>query len=239
MSKLPELYEPESFNNANIWTQGDASTRRTVIVPLNGDEFLGYGMLSPRNEVLFVARGRVDEHQEDFIARMEQAGARVEFRSQRPVQGVALRGKTQILPSSSKESEGPPAAPSLTGSVSLRTGSEVVLTDEVQLWPEVSTERKVVVVPVPSSTDFIAFGLCEMNTFNSVYEVPFVVRLPSDYRDFTLRMDREQATVTQYEVPPQLSLQSYMTTNFGSTYMAVADTLGRFASNDAIYPRAA
>lgn len=239
MRKLPQSYELESFKNANIWTQGDASTRRTVIVPLNGDEFLGYGMLSPMGEVLFVARGRVDEHQEAFIARMELEGARVEFRTQRPVRGVALRGQTQIGTLSSKESEGPPPAPNLTGSVSLSTGSEVVLTDQVQLWPEGSTERRVVVVPVPNSTDFIGFGLCETNTFNDVYEAPFVVRLPSDYRDFTLRMDREQATVTYYDVPPQTSLQSYMTTNFGSTYMVIAAPLGGFASNDAIYPRAA
>ncbi|HEX8704765.1 MAG TPA: hypothetical protein VF815_38385 [Myxococcaceae bacterium] len=239
MSKLLEFYKPEYFTNANIWTQGDASTRRTVIVPLNGGEFLGFGMLRPWDEVLFVARGRVDEHQEDFIARMEQAGARVEFRTQRPVQGVALRGKTQIVTYSSKESEGPPSAPNLTGSVSLKTGGEVVLTDQVQLWPTGSTEREVVVVPVPNSTDFIGFGLCETDTFNTVYEVPFVVRLPSNYRDFTLRMDREQATVVQYEVPPQNSLKSYMTTNFGSTYVVVADALNRLAFNDQIYPRAA
>ncbi len=85
MIKLPEFYELEYFSNANFWTRGEASMRRAVIVPLTPSEFLGFGVLGPTNEVLFMARGRVDEHQEGFIARMEQAGASVEFRAQRPV----------------------------------------------------------------------------------------------------------------------------------------------------------
>jgi hypothetical protein len=252
MSKQLRFYEPEYFGNANIWNQGGASTRRTVIVPLNRDEFLGYGMLSPLNEVLFVTRGRVDQHQEDFIARMERAGAIVEFRTQRPVKGVVLVGSTPPDICTFKETEGPPPAPNL-GEVSIRTDREretfeiVTLTPTVNLWPQGSTERMVVVSPIPGSTDVIAFGLCEEIGINAeICEVPFVARLPTNdeyegftLADFTLRMDCEEATVMQCEPPLQESLKSYMTSTFGCTYMVVADARSGIARNGARYPRAA
>jgi hypothetical protein len=91
MSKLPEFYELEYFSDADFWSRGEASMRRAVIVPLTDSEFLGFGVLGSSNEVLFMARGRVDEHQQGFIARMEQAGASVEFRAQRPVSRLVLK----------------------------------------------------------------------------------------------------------------------------------------------------
>ena len=144
------------------------------------------------------------------------------------------RGKSQEPQTllEQKETENPPPVPNMTGGVVLQgTTTTVSLSSVNDLWPSGSTERSVLVVPVPNSTNLIAFGECEVGINPDLLSVPFVALLASqDYEDFTDRMDGENVPVVEDSTPDQVSIQTYMENNFGS--LALAKRLEGDSSND-------
>lgn len=71
---------------ASLWREGDATTRRALLMPLsNPAEFLAFGMLSPSDTPHFVARGQVRDDLRAFIDRMVRDGAKVELYARAPL----------------------------------------------------------------------------------------------------------------------------------------------------------
>jgi hypothetical protein len=143
-----------------------------------------------------------------------------------------VKGQSGVHLMEQKETENPPPVPNVTGGVVLRgTTTTVSLSNVSNLWPSGSTDRSVLVVPVPSSTDVIAFGQCQVGINDDILEVAFVALIAAqDYEDFTDRMDSESVPVVEDATPDQESIQTYMANNFGS--LALAKKLEGNSSND-------
>lgn len=219
MDQQPEFYELEFEVEANFWTAGDASTRRVYLMPLSSSsEFLAFGVLVPSDRVLFVARGRVRDDLPFFIVQMKQAGARVELHAHPPLPGHIIRDYIKGRPHEQKETEAPPKVPNLVGEVEFNSGAGTAsLTSTSSLWPTSDAERKVLLVPVPNSQDYLAFGMLRVNLPEHLWSVAFVARLGSSLQDFITRMEQEHASVELNPTPLPGTLQTYMQANFGGS----------------------
>jgi hypothetical protein len=108
----PTFHRLEFANDVTFWTEGETSKRRTFLMPLlSPSEFLAFGVLSPSDRVLFVARGRVVEDLGDFVARMLRAGASVELYAQPPLPASVWKDYVSDDPYESKNAEPPPPPP--------------------------------------------------------------------------------------------------------------------------------
>lgn len=71
-------YEPTG--GGTLWTAGDASSRRAILVPVRDPaEFLAFGVLGSEDTVYFALRGTVKDELGNFIAQMTREVARVEL----------------------------------------------------------------------------------------------------------------------------------------------------------------
>jgi hypothetical protein len=225
MNRQPDFYSLEFFNNADFWARGDGTARRTLFMPLsNPFEFLAFGVLAPSNEVLFVARGEVASHLGDFIARMVQEGASVEFYARPPLPDDVLAPYIKDDPHDQKEAEPPPPVPKAVGEVSLRTEpTPLPLSSASTLWVTQGSTRKVLMTALPGSSEALAFGLVEVNLPEYRWGVPFVVRLGIDRQDFTTRMNTDGVSIVETaraDLP--LQLREYMNTHFPETLVFAA-----------------
>ncbi len=112
MSKKPKLpyHELEFFSGATtFWTEGDASSRRTWLMPVpTPSEFLAFGVLVPSKKVIFVGRGRVREDLGRFIDRMAQDGATVELYARVPLPASFVNDYVKGPPYEGQEYDEPP-----------------------------------------------------------------------------------------------------------------------------------
>jgi hypothetical protein len=108
----PPFHELEFSSGVTFWPEGDASTRRTYLMPVSTpSEFLAFGVLGPSKTVVFVARGRVREDLGRFIARMAQDGASVELYARPPLPANLLNEYTKNPGHEGKEYDDPPPQP--------------------------------------------------------------------------------------------------------------------------------
>jgi hypothetical protein len=130
--------------------------------------------------------------------------------------------KTARITIEQRETEEPPPMPKLTENdtepmVVLRETQEEVLFSEVEdrLWPEgcETQERQVIMVTAPdSTTEFVAFGLCQV-VADYPWEVAFVARIRNaDCESFKECMP-ESVPLAQYSAYTQIeqaSLRNYL-----------------------------
>jgi hypothetical protein len=249
MTTQTAFYNLRQLNIANFWSAGGASARRALIVQQpSTSEFLAFGVLLPSNTLHFMVRGQLDQ-MTDFVARMKKDGA-------------------EVVPLTQRETEEPPPLPNFTFNTSLTTDIRVTtsLTTDIRvtlrgaaasnetvsfttaeqgngLWPSGSDQQNVILVPVPnSSTESLAFGLCELSSVtNDLWEVAFVARMNNADREaFKSEMAQDSISVEERSSPLQLSLQKYLQDNFGSPlYMSAAGVLQGPSSNDARFTQVA
>jgi hypothetical protein len=226
MDKQPDFYSLDFFSDANFWTAGDASTRRAFIMPLpEPSEFLGFGVLVPSNEVLFVARGHVVDHLGNFIARMEQEGAVVELHARPPLPDVILNEYIKGSPHEQRESERPPDPPTFnpTGQLLLRTDPSTLQSlPTSNLWPAVYAKRTVKVVTASSGGARVAFGLYVEDVNHVCWKWSFVAFLGNDGESFLDERDREGVTVESPPEPVYANLQDYVDLNCSSSMKKAA-----------------
>ena len=232
MKKLPVFYSLDFSTDADFWERARDAARRTFIMPLrNPFEFLAFGVLSPSEEVLFVARGQVLHHLGAFVGRMAQAGASVELYDRVPLPGSLverfINGNDGPYPQN--EADKPPTAPNRVGEITLRGGTPVLLSSVTQLWTIQGTARKVIVTPVPDSSDFLAFGLVKVDLPDYLWHVNFVARLESNPHPFLTEMkDQWGATVesrTSEELPE--TWKQYMATSFPQESLTASMTVAQ------------
>jgi hypothetical protein len=215
MQTQPEFYSLEFFSDANFWTAGDASTRRTFLMPLSSPrEFLAFGVLSPSNELIFVAQGRVVDHLGPFIERMKQEGATVELYARPPLPDDVIDEYTQGGHHEQKETDVPPPAPDALGKVTLSgtSSTPVLLTSRTDLWASVAGDtRRVVKLPILNvAEEWLVFGLVAVETAEYRERVSFVARLKTSELGDTLG----GVAVSDRDVPT--TLQQYMEQSFPS-----------------------
>jgi hypothetical protein len=76
------FYPLESPVEHTFWQD---ARRRVLIVPVKDrSRFLAFGVRGDEAKAVFIAGGRIWEHLGDFIARMQQEGASVEFLNKPP-----------------------------------------------------------------------------------------------------------------------------------------------------------
>ena len=81
-------YEP---TGGELWTAGDAFSRRALLTPLsNTSEFMALGVLGTEDTVYFALKGPVREELGAFIAQMTQEGAKVELYAEPPLPDTVL-----------------------------------------------------------------------------------------------------------------------------------------------------
>jgi hypothetical protein len=215
MHAQPEFYSLEFFSDAHFWTVGDASTRRTFLMPLaTPREFLAFGVLSPSNELIFVARGRVMDHLGPFLTRMKQAEATVELYARPPLPGHIIREYTKGDGHEQKETDAPPPAPDAQGKVILSGSAPTPqrLTAQMNLWASVSgSTRRVLKLPIPEvKEEWLAFGLVEVDSVECLEQVAFVARLKTSELGATLG----GVAVSDQDVPT--TLRRYVEESFPS-----------------------
>jgi hypothetical protein len=215
MHAQPEFYSLEFFSDANFWTVGDASTRRTFLMPLaSPGEFLAFGVLGPSNELIFVARGRVMDHLGPFLTRMKQAEATVELYARPPLPDDIIHEYTKGDGHEQKETDVPPPAPDALGKVTLSGSSSTpqLLTAQTDLWSSVSGSiRRVVKLPIPGvKEEWLAFGLVGVDSAQYRERVSFVARLKTNELGATLG----GVAVSDQNVPT--TLRQYVEESFPS-----------------------
>ena len=105
----PPFYELEFSSGTTFWTEGDASSRRTYVMPIRTpSEFVAFGVLVPSKKVIFVAWGRVREDLGGFIDRMVRDGARVELYARPPLPASFVNDYAKGPPTEGQEIEHPP-----------------------------------------------------------------------------------------------------------------------------------
>ena len=106
----PKFLPLESPGPLTFWPDAQ---RRVLILPMRDSaQFLALGVLGEQETPVFVARGNLWEHLGDFLARMEQEGARVEFPMQLSPHLDALWKEYAFSDDfESKNSEPPPPPP--------------------------------------------------------------------------------------------------------------------------------
>lgn len=104
----PKFLPLESPGPLTFWPDA----QRRVVILLMRDQFLALGVLGEQETVVFVARGSRWEHLGDFLARMVQEGARVEFPRELSAHLAALWKEYGFSDDfESKNSEPPPPPP--------------------------------------------------------------------------------------------------------------------------------
>jgi hypothetical protein len=222
----PIFYSLEFDSDVTFWTQGDASTRHVFLMPLRTPtEFLAFGVLAPSSQVLFVARGQVEAHLADFLARMKQAEARVELYARPPLPGDILRKYGNGDPIEQQEGEPPPPPPGGPGLVSNEPTSAFSLRDlsgEALLWPEDgASTRQALFVLLPGSAEFIAFGVFQpARDARYRFRTPFVARgsVREHLGSFIARVLREGARVEFHARPPLRPLEEYLARHFPAAW---------------------
>lgn len=155
------FYNLEFDSEATFWTEGDATSRRTFLMPVTiPSEFLALGVLGTSKEACFVARGTVREHLGSFIARMERDGSSVEFYARPPLPEWLLKEYTEGPPWEGHEFEPPPPPPYL-GLVSQGVDRYEHFRD-ADLWTAGDAlSRRAILLPVHDPAEFVAFGVVE------------------------------------------------------------------------------
>ncbi len=200
MSKpQPPFYELEFSRPATFWSGGDASARRTFLMPVSTpSEFLAFGVQGETGEVHFVARGRVGDELGDFIANVVREQARVELHVWPPLPGWLLRQYVSAPPWEGHEYEEPPESPVL-GLTASGVESYERLRD-VTLWTAGDAlTRRVLLAPVKDPSRFLALGV-----LGATAQVLFALTgaVQGELGDFIARMGREEARVELYARPP-------------------------------------
>ncbi|MBN1207885.1 MAG: hypothetical protein JXB05_23680 [Myxococcaceae bacterium] len=227
MHKQPDFHSLDFFSDANFWTQGDASTRRVFIMPLaEPSEFLGFGVLAPSNEVLFVARGHVLDHLGDFIVRMEQAGALVELYARPPLPDAIVNEYIGGKPHEQKETEPPPPPPTFNAQedqiIFKGDSTQYSLSEVSNLWPFGGSSKVAWVLPVPDSTSRLVFGLHEVNNSSYFWGVSFVGRVGTSSSDLIDQLIADGITVENYSDPECRSLVDYWALYFSGSLKKAA-----------------
>jgi hypothetical protein len=188
----PTFYDLESTPDAAFWGEESATLRRTFVMPLSSASgFLAFGAVHPWGLVRFVARGLVEEHLGDFIARMVGAGSSVELFTKPPVP-MSLLMKHASSPPLEVQVITPPPPPKeqpLDRATILAT-----------LWREGDgSTRHAYVVPLSVTTEFLVFGVLEPMGI-----VHFVARgsVAEDLGPLIARMKHDEARVTLVAHPP-------------------------------------
>jgi len=198
-SEVP-VHELEFSSDVTFWTEGDATPRRTWLMPVSTpSEFVAFGAVGPSNTPRFMARGRVKEHLGDFVARMVREGSSVELDLTPPLPGHLVRRQGLGGPHENQVGEKPPPPP-INGL--LPTDGVAVLTpDSKRLWDGQgdATSRWVLLVPLKDTTEFAALGVLRPST-----QVVFAFRgsVKERLADFLEKMTRAEATVELYARPP-------------------------------------
>lgn len=200
MSKpTPPLYDLEFSEEVDFWIGGNAFTRCTFLMPVSPpSEFLAFGVLRPSEQVLFVARGKVQEHLGDFISRMVQAGAQVELYVRAPVPGWLIKKYTSDPPFEGHEYEDPQNPP-VNGLMPINTQSYSA-SSTGSLWTEGEARtRRALLVPVREPSQFLALGVT-----GSPDKVHFALQgsVQEQLGELIARMVQEQARVELYARPP-------------------------------------
>ncbi len=223
---MRQLYSLEYAGNIDFWAQGGDAARQVFIMPLSSPlEFFAFGVLAPSDTVLFAARGQVLDHLGAFIARMAQAGARVEFHDRAPLPDNILAYYINGDGPYAQEPDEPPKAPNRIGVATQRTsyGGEITLSiegNESALWTMEGSARRVLVTAVPNITseEYLAFGMVEVTAYE--WAVNFVARLGSDREGFLSKM--AQTAKVEYSPPAYMpmELDNYMARTFGMSEVA-------------------
>jgi hypothetical protein len=203
------FYSLKTAGDVDFWARAGDLARRTLIMPLsNPREFIAFGVLSPSDEVLFVARGEMLAHMGHFLSRMAQAGASAELYTRVPLPGSIVNRYIRDDPHDQKEADRPPPAPNLTGNVTIAGAVPPTITienNESSLWTISGSTRRVLVTSVPGSgTAYLAFGMVEVDEPDYLWNVNFVAHIEdsSDLTDFLNEMP--SGTTVQYSPPTAL-----------------------------------
>lgn len=195
----PPFHDLEFFDGPAFWTEGDALSRRAFLMPTSvPSEFVAFGVLLPSDKVLFVARGKVEDHLEQFISRMTQEQAEVELYVQAPVPGwLSKQYSSGEPPYEGHDYEGPPKGP-VNGLVPV--GTQTIPPDGGSQWPAGNVRtRRTLLVPVKEPSRFLALGVQ-----GPAQEVCFAVTgsVQEELGNFIARMGREQSQVELHAKPP-------------------------------------
>jgi hypothetical protein len=135
---------------------------------------------------------------------------------------MILKHNEDFHTTSSREAEPPPDPPSLVGKVTLRMGdtngplSEKSISEVngADFWPVgVTYGRQVILVPLTSSNEVLAFGIFPAGNHVSCCRVPFVARVQgaTEINAFRQKMLDAGAEVEEYNPAPLVVLQEYIT----------------------------
>jgi hypothetical protein len=136
---------------------------------------------------------------------------------------MILKHDEQNHTTSSREAEPPPDPPSLVGKVTLRMGDttgplsekSISEVDGADFWPVgVTSGRQVILVPLTSSDEVMAFGLFPAAVNHThCCRVPFVARVQGTTAINALRQKLIDAgaEVGEYSTAPLGGLQNYIT----------------------------
>jgi hypothetical protein len=135
----PPYYELEFSSDATFWTEGNASSRRTYLMPVpTPSEFLAFGVLVPSKKVIFVARGRIREDLGGFIDRMVRDAATVELYARPSLPASFVNDYVKGPPHEGHEYDLPPdpSNPGLTATPGTRTTQKRKQTKEKDKKPK-------------------------------------------------------------------------------------------------------
>ncbi|TSC33929.1 hypothetical protein [Corallococcus sp. Z5C101001] len=203
MSTPPLPFHDLRFpTNEPFWTGPEDSLRIVFLTPATPpSEFVAFGVLSTREavDVLFVARGSVEEHLVEFIERMQREDAGVELHERPPVPKELLEEYASLPPYEGSEYEDSPRTP-VRGFVVRSDVTPYERLRNAPMWPEgAGLTRYLYLTPLSEPTTFLALGVVRPS--NSVV-VAATGRLREELGALITQARWEQSRVEMYARPP-------------------------------------
>ncbi|MCP3102784.1 hypothetical protein LZ198_28295 [Myxococcus sp. K15C18031901] len=196
------VYELDNPPQESFWRSASLTSRHVFIVPIvESSSFVAFGTRWPSSlvEVCFVARGKVEEHLGDFVARMTRDEAQVELCLWPPLPKALVEQFGTIPPYEGHEYE-PPSGTPVRGATTTSNVQPYSRLRGTPLWTDEDiTSRYTYLAPLSDSSTFLAIGYDK-----STQRVVFAAQgsLTGDLGDLIAQVVEEQSFVELHGRPP-------------------------------------